>query len=316
MANKKYSDDEFDIIKLRLRLIKENYDYQMLFETFKAEYEKWRPRPIPIPVDVFKKYGISGIVFSSCPADTFDIYHVLDPVIDTEKIDNKILNEVLPRLFKKPGLYQVFTDNRDIPGGERSAPLFLLEKTIEYQLYQFRLLAVDMRQNKGQLIKEFGEFLDEMDARRSLAEQDPSLKKYYNWQVNNTRWSEKIKKQLLVWDLAKDGLTHKEIAAQLNETVDKVSKIFQVAFLRTQKEKYTADKFKLIIKKRLCPACKKYLTCHDPGECKKLNRFLKDKNESTSEMMVDDFYGGYDLNTIGTAIYNFENDLIDRLDRK
>ncbi len=102
---------EEDILwsKLKLAILKENFEYQEFFREFKKhETKKYRS----FPLETFNKFGLTGFRYSIGHPRYNDCIKLLDPTQEIAGLKPAWVDSVLPYLFYSPAVVNVEVDGQ------------------------------------------------------------------------------------------------------------------------------------------------------------------------------------------------------------
>lgn len=170
-------------------------------------------------------FGIEPLSF---PAPFFhlsenEISTLLDPEKDTSQLSQKAI-ELLPNLFEQPIINIGMKSKGDVVQLERNGTILQESQNIEMRPYE-RLLKLDMRRKKADIVAELDAFIDREQKR---------YRRYTDegWNPDSTRSSKEAWTQLKIWQLWKQGQGFKRIVPQVNMTYDAVKMAFHKAYER------------------------------------------------------------------------------------
>lgn len=293
--SKKTLPDKVKDAKLRLALLKENFEYRRFFEEHQDNISTIRslsPRLNELTPDkdgdrywevssqllsaqmplfrCFESFGINTYALRSPYRSFIENLDLLDPRKDLDEIPERILMALLQNLFHRPAIEQITLGNDDPEDGRVIKPFEALQRRGGLKPYE-RLLKIDLRLKKSQLLKEFGHLIELIYAWREYSEleQDQErLDSYSTWEPDKTRHRKETWKQLKVWKLRKQRKNFQDIGKALNMTEDAAKKAFYVIYEKTQGKPYDPDKLRKEIwsvkKSELQRACD---SCPDREVC-------------------------------------------------
>jgi hypothetical protein len=276
--------DKLDAAKLRLALLKENFEYREWFDRFLEWYEEWHKYVAKLPVFAvgfaeqneefckripsekrawrigeFNRFGLVGVRWYAGGPNWKHVLDLINPHKDTGDCPAHVLKCVLPRLFYAPSIQGVEVGGRlDV---EACSSIFI-ERVVERGLKPWeRLVKVDLRRRKADILKELEGFID----RASL------LNTAEGWWIPDTKrgrveaWG-----HLAVWKLRRQRRSFRDIARTLNGTADAAKKRFYRAYELTQGRQYDPEAHKrevCIVKEvdvaQTCKTCPQRDTCGD-----------------------------------------------------
>ncbi len=191
-----------------------------------------------------------------------DILLLLDPQRDVSEVSSSALMEMLPFLFYSVGVKQLSLGPHNGPRLDEYGKRFWLYK-MPISLYSWeRLIKIDLRVKKSQLIEEFKKILDknyksqeaaiEVESRLRKEGADYTLETAYEWDPDLSR--NRIKEgweQLEVWKLRKQRKSFQRISLEMGQSEDVTKKRFYRAFELILGEKYDKSFWKGLIHERL-----------------------------------------------------------------
>jgi len=228
---------DFGVARLKLALLKENFEYRIFYEKFiKSIYDK------SFPAKGFEKFGLPGVRFTVGAPYYNDVLDLLNP---------------LKEIFYSHAVMQLEV-NSELPfEGMAGRTLHTLKKIKPYE----RFFSVDLRKKKKQILREFEEFLNNAYRWKKFLQIE-------TWKPDNSRLRAEAWTHLKVWKLRRKKLSFSEIALELKLTEDTAKKSFYRAYELTQGRKYNPDMLKrevwLIRKnelKKTCDNCPDRKTC-------------------------------------------------------
>lgn len=264
--------DDFESAKLKLALLKENFEYQIFFEKLKNDPYKTCPelkRPDEKEdIDYFVRQ-LDQIKRRSplCNGDAnpfddicrlisiaqrdFSLNETLD-ILDP----NKELTEESTNLFDLMSF--LFHDNRvyELTRIDEKMVRYGLPKNGCQKLKPYqRLILIDLRMKKSQLRDEFGAFIDkELEDKRIIEKFKAQYPEEFNkfkqkYDFGYHLWEhDKSRKRKETWKLRKQ-LSMDDVAIRLGIPLDSAKKSFYKAYERTQNKKYDKNNWKRIIRK-------------------------------------------------------------------
>lgn len=301
---KKIADFDYELAKLKLLFIKENFEYQKFFKEFRKNPPLFCPGPTIKPSELF----VDGHVFGRTEEDKkikitprektgpfFDDYleifgmdsenlrsiydrvpyvtvmDILDPIESLDEIPKKDLTLFLRKAFKRS-----FQKVYPLP---RNCTTSLEPGEVVFK--------VDTRNRKADIMAEFEFWIDSF-----------ALREHF---VDHTRARKKEMKQYLeIWRLRKERRKFSEIAHVLQITKDTAKKGFYRAFELTQKQPYDRNLFSPHIKvtmETLCSDCPNRKICNIL--CPDALRFISQDQKPQREKLLredTDQYKDYLLN--------------------
>lgn len=222
--------ESLDNAKLKLALIKENFDYQEFFKSFLDAYQN-RERGV-WPVMGFYRFGLAGIRrFIAHPQKGIfeEIVNLVNPDNDMNTVSDKTISEILPRLFYAHAVELI--DTGETPPQEAGVmrPVKALNKVEPFE----RIYKIDLRKKPAQILKEVEGYLD----RAHIANRGV-------WIPDNSRARKEAWTHLKVWRLRKEKKSFSEIARALHMTTAAAKKSFYRACELTQGRRYAPEMLK------------------------------------------------------------------------
>lgn len=233
---------DVDTSKLMLSFLKENPYYH-------RKYAQLTNSPAVKKVSFFleylsKQFGTNRKFFEQVrtfkiPAT--DLVNLLNPSVDLSEITNKKLLNMLPDLFAKGGVKEIFKAKKLARFGEKVDDCWTLLKPEE------RLLKIDLRKRKSDLMKEIQNYIEHelsiQKASKKTWRIDPPIS-YLLWDPQNSRQRSEACGQLKVWQMRKEHKSFSEIATTLKLEEDTAKKRFYKAYERIYGTPYDKDKFR------------------------------------------------------------------------
>ena len=294
-----FSPLDIDKSKLKLAFLKENLDYQKKFEEV-----------INCPLDkkirlffdnIVEKFGLNknflreAYSFKISPTE---VLALLNPFKNYREVTSKKLVNMLPNLFVRPAIIELFKAQKLARFGEPVTKTWDILEPYE------RLLKIDLRKRKSELLNEFQNYIEHESGIQEAAKQvwPKNLQlSYLLWEPENERQRKEAWIQLEVWKLRKQYKCYPEIAMLLNLKKDTAKKSFYKAHERIYGKPYSKSTFKDIVRQHLGQQIKT-----EPNEGKKIKLFedrLKlDEKKQTEKIM--DFHSDIKAKDTGT----FEED--------
>ena len=299
-----FKPEEHELAELRLAILKENFKYREFYEKLKetphsmcpelrnpneSDYQEYQHRVTLLKIRGTPFFGgyakIFGVYDDFFPevqkyADisTKDILSLLDPQKDIINVSRLRLIEMLPLLFTSRCVYEFgkadysTTGSHDIKYRRYNLPM-----EIDLNPYE-KLLKIDLRKKKKQLVSEFKNFVDyeltlqkaaiELEGALREEESNYSLETAYEWEPYNSRDRKEAWVQLKVWKLRRQRKAFPEIAKGLGLTEDTARKCFYRAYNLTQGRPYDPETLRKEIwvvriseLQRTCDSCPVKATC-------------------------------------------------------
>ena len=247
-----------DLARLKLALLKENFEYREFFP-------KFADNPFPFPAGVFEKFGLPGMRFCIGAPWYKDTLNLIDPLKDV-KLDPKREKSLLSRLFYSHGIMQI-EFNKQVEGVASTTKSSLDHRGIKPHE---RALLVDLRKKKKQLLREFSEFIDSVYRYKnySTIKKDSDFEFYKQLKPDISRFRKEAWTHLEVWKLRIKRMRFSEIAKKLNLTEDNAKKSFYRGYELTQGRPFDPDKFKKetsVVRKdeleKICETCDERESC-------------------------------------------------------
>jgi hypothetical protein len=239
---------DLDTARLKLALLKENFEYRTFYEKFIKSIDDTN---FSFPAYYFEKFGLPGVRFTVGAPCYNDVLELLDPYKEV-KLDSKKEDNILSKIFYFPSVMQV-EFNAPYIKGMASMPLEAIErkKTKPHE----RIFIADLRKKKKQLLREFSEFID---AAYNQSDLKPDMSRF-----RAEAWT-----HLKVWKMRRKRLSFSNIAEQVKLTEDNARKSFYRAYELTQGRKYDPEMLRrqvwLVRKKELQKTCD---NCPDRDTC-------------------------------------------------
>jgi len=276
-----FTTPDYEIAELRLALLKENFRFQEFYKEVQdnprsactefrdfdkesiEEYEVRFHLLLVKGVSLFggyaKDFGVNELFIRIAQIkgiSTDDILKMLNPFDDFQKASLPYLAAILPLLFASQGVVE-FTSAKgliDYPSAKPMYRRYPLElSTKELRPYE-RILKIDLRRPKKQLLGEFGTFVDielgiqqagiNLEAEIRKEKPEFTLHSSHEWTPHNKRERNEAWDQLKVWRLRKQQESFAKIAAQLGISEDLAKKRFQRAFELILGQKYDKEIWK------------------------------------------------------------------------
>lgn len=273
--------------KIKLALLKENFEYQGFFTGFSEWYPRYEAagdwenehgrkgevdlpdhiteRDFVFPRGQFEYFGLVGIRYFLGRRDIQKIFDVIDPDKPADSFPEKFMTSILSWLFYEPAVSLV-TDGikQDREGFAFSKQIIRSERplrSIKGRLKSWnRIYCVDLTKKKKQILKEFEAYLNAAYSSNSGKE----------WNEDKSRQRKETWAHLNVWNMRRQKGNFSEISKKLGITIDAAKKSFYRAYELTQHKKYDPDVFKKLweIKKSdLENPCE---TCPQKADCTEL----------------------------------------------
>ena len=272
--------------KLRLALLKENFEYRDFFSGFLEWYKnRSKGEPLPVlgfdnfelmrlrrwPVLGFNKFGLTGLRrFISHPLYHYDkIIELINPQIEIYTSPDALIERILPRLFDDHAVEIIMVQDAehllDVADGLQVSGLAVAAHGRPISHIERkglnpweRLYKVDLTKKKSQILKEFKAYLEAACA----------SSKNSDWAPYKKRQREETWKHLGVWKLRRKRKTFTEISNELGVTLDAAKKSFYRAYELTQWKRYDPEALKKevwYVKKddirMTCDACQQRESC-------------------------------------------------------
>ena len=234
--------DKLECARLRLMLLKENFEYRKFFETFKALTENFSDDYYSYPIESFYKFGMIGISSVVLKVSLEQLLDVLDPQKDLTETPSKVTSWILSHIFYSHAVEQIKFNNEPKTEGVAVRALNAVERA-GLKPYE-RLIKIDLRKEKVKIKEEFGIFLDYVYKFRDFSISRQENNHFYDMIPNNTRDRQETWRHLEVWKLRKKRLPFSKIAEQLKLTEDNTKKSFYKACELTQGRKYEPEMLK------------------------------------------------------------------------
>lgn len=216
--------------KLRLALLKENFEYQGYFTQF-LEWDKKSLKGV-WPGLGFNKFGLIGLrYYIHHPLYKYDkIMDLINPQKDSNMFPEKYKN-LLPKLFYDPAVSLIEIGETKIDSVAEGVfmPVRVVFKK-GLKPYE-RLYKVDLSKKKVQIMKEFKRYID-----GALSEDNEK-----DWIPYKKRNRKETWVHLNVWSLRKQRKSFSEISDSLCITIDAAKKSFYRAYELTQGKRYDPE---------------------------------------------------------------------------
>ncbi len=250
----------FDIetARLKLALLKENFEYRKFYEKFIKSIENLGSYDsnFIFPRNIFENFGLIGARHVFGGPSHYELLKILNPFDDFE-IEKNREKYLLQTIFYECAVMQIEL-NIDAPvNGLSGRAMPTLKKAKTYEQF----FSVDLRKKKKQILREFEEYIN--NAYR--------WKKYNaveTWQVDDSRFRQEAWKHLTVWKLRRKKLSFSKIALETHQTADNAKKSFYRAFELILGRKYDPGILKREIwvihkneMQKTCDSCPDRLTC-------------------------------------------------------
>jgi antitoxin component YwqK of YwqJK toxin-antitoxin module len=202
---------------------------------------------------------------------------------------------MLPSLFVRPAIIELFKVQKLARYGEPVTKTWDILEPYE------RLIKIDLRKRKSELLNEFQNYIEHeigiQEAAKQFWPKDLQLS-YLLWEPENERQRKEAWIQLEVWKLRKQYKCYPEIAMILKLKKNTAKKSFYKAYERIYGKPYSNSTFKDIVRQQLDQQIKT-----EPNKDKKINLFearleLDEKKQSEKIMDFDS-----DIKTNDTAAF-------------
>jgi hypothetical protein len=266
--------------RLRLALLKENFEYQ----TFFLDFMKWTKKNANSefwPGLAFKRiFHIS--LFPGSPQ-----YKNILKAIDPFEKNSPNIDSYLPNLFRDPAVTLIDTSKNPIEGLQNKPLRSFLDQEKPWN----RLYAIDLRKPKAQIKAEFEAFLEWAFDEKTNENHDLS---YDEWEIFTARKRDEAWRHLEIWKLRKKKTPFFDIARQLNISIDVAKKSFARAYELTQEKKYDpvlyrreawSIKFEAL-EKNPCAVCPNRATCTEL--CPEMLGFVNQDQCTLKEKLLED----------------------------
>ena len=284
--------------KLRLALLKENFEYRDFFSQF-LDWDKRRKDTGVWPGLGFDKFGLTGLRrLIHHPSYSYDkIIELINPQVETCTTPDALTKRILPRLFYEHAvevIEMMGTEFLEIehgrirpisailhvgrkPDSQKLSALFEAGfKPFWEKMYKIksrlkpweRIYKVDLTKKKSQILEEFKTYLE-----AALENSGNS-----DWAPYKKRQREEAWIHLAIWKLRRQRKHFSEIATELDVTIDAAKKSFYRAYELTQGRRYDRERFKGSQEvrktdiKRICDTCPQRESCNDL--CPDIIRFI------------------------------------------
>jgi hypothetical protein len=254
---------DLDTAKLRLALVKENFDFRRFFEKLRDDPYATCPE-LRKPNEIYEDYStrvhlmeIKHYPFFAGQARNFgvnerfllwtqqgdpvvslsEILDLLNPKKDLTHFAHTGLLNLLPAMFYFRGVSKISHRKGIVAFGQTPT-----EGETQLRPYEL-ILEVDLRKRKAQLLDEFKEII-EKELEIWKAGKGLKLGSYVNWSPTNSRERKEAMDQLEVWLLRKQKRSFQWIARTKGITEDLAKKRFYRAYELTQRKPYNPERFK------------------------------------------------------------------------
>jgi hypothetical protein len=223
--------------------------------------------------------------------------------INNNEDDGEVSEEASISVFdleqreKQQRLFQITSDEEL----EKKPPQWFKGKLSPYPLSALlpheRLLIVDLRKKKSELLKEFGAYFEEVIHHRKYTKDSEWKRSYSWWKLDTKRSREEARRHLEVWKLRRQRKGYAKIAMVMRMKTDAVKKSFYRAFELIEGRIYQPESFRQSyweIKKeelrRICATCPDHP--NKGGSCKELCPDVlpfvtQDKKSSSGKLLSD-----------------------------
>jgi len=282
MTRKSQKGDNMDIenARLRLALLKENFEYRAFF----TEFKRWIAKNPDS--EVWPGLGFQRI-FHLALYPGSPLYKDILKAVDPFEEHPPNIDHYLPNLFHDPGVTRIDPGSSSIVEGSHRTLWHFLEggpKPWE------RLYAVDLRKPKTQIEREFKAYVDLAFTNKADPDHHPI---YDEWEANEARRRKETWRHLKVWKLRKKRQSFSNIANQLDISVDVAKKSFARAFELTQGKKYDPELYrreawavKMNELARTCDVCPDRSTCVEL--CPDMLAFVDQDHAAQKQKLLDD----------------------------
>jgi hypothetical protein len=256
--------------KLKLALLKENFNFERFYEELENDpysvcpelrrtdegEESFRDRICDIEAENGLLFGGHGETFGVnerflleaqlVGVSVSELLTLLNPMKDPIDVSSRKVLQMLPILFLQRGVQELYRVEKLARWGEQT------DKGWSKLGPHERLLLIDLRKRKQQLIEEFQNFINKevslQKAARATRDKWQGMPfSYLLWEPYNSRQRKETWKQLEVWKLRKQDKTFKDVARELNITEDTARKSFYAGWFKTQGYAYDRERFREII---------------------------------------------------------------------
>jgi hypothetical protein len=268
--------------KLKLALIKENFEYQEFFGQFRKDPKLFlsispvpesdnpsvrKPTPLFTRAETdkelkdlgyyFERFGLNPEVekilwFLMWPFSEFLI--LIDPDKELEEVKNQDLVNALTLFFSPRGIRKPLAGYEQCYFYDRSKIDF--HATRHWQKLQpyEHIFIVDLRKGKGQLKREFEKLINrERSLHKNYIKEKPFYtfeKTYHEWRPEG-RERKEAWQHLEAWKLRGRGLNFKDISLKMKISEELAKKSFYRAFELTQFKEYDRSIWKTLVGEKL-----------------------------------------------------------------
>lgn len=276
--------EKIEETKIRLAVLKENFEYQDFFDQF-MKWIKNAGKGV-WPGLGFNKYGLFGLRYLIVsPAYKRDqVYELINPRTEIESFPEKMLRNILPRLFYEPAVKLIEVKgkkNFDFNELGAGIPMWVIdEKGLKSSE---RIYIVDLRKKKTEIMAEFEGYLDRAFLKDTKKD----------WMPYKKRNRKETWRHLQIWRLRKQRKDFPEISRCLGITVDAAKKSFYRAYELTQGKRYDPEALRKEIWcvkineiKITCDTCPKRKGCD--VLCPDILRYVDQDQASLREKILSD----------------------------
>jgi len=282
---------DIETAKLRLALLKENFEYREFFTVFRKFYERSKDRGnFEYIFDLiweyrFYRFGIQRLQYFKAHPD-YDIQDVISLLDPQRDVSGQEADDILSKLFYEPAVEGVGTDEQIDPIVGATYTGF--EKTQRLMPYE-RLYLVDLRKPKSQIIQEFRAFIDGAPLDR-----------------DGKRYRKEAWRHLKLWKLVyHENMTLRKISYKLGISSDAAKKSYYRAWELTQgypppKRRITdqgpdhgAWDAYLKVMENMCNDCTNKI-CEETGvECATVSMYVNQDKASRQGQLLREDTDGY-----------------------
>jgi hypothetical protein len=245
---------EIEVAKIRLELLKENFEFRRLFKAHQAD-------PPTLLAKLFERFDDLGCAFHDSAFDSAvqveiahpDLVNLLDPDKNLSGIPENLVAMLPWLLFYRGGIKHVRRQIKDLKPWQRA-------------------FVIDIRMRKADLLRQFEAFLDmEMTTKKAahrLVNLGLPFEGYLLWDADNSRWRDEVQDCLKVWKLRKQGKSYQQIADALGIDKPTAKDRFYAAYKYTQGRPYDPHLYKNHLERQIAKANSPCNGCQDRGTCK------------------------------------------------
>ena len=283
--------EKIEEAKLRLALLKENFEYQDFFRRFLEMDKKRNKSNSAWPGLDFNKFGLKSLRhYISHPFYKYDkIIDLINPQKNSKIIPGEFADRILSRLFHDPAIVLVEVKGTEHRGLETfsSMPIAAINRT-GLKPWE-RIYKVNLTKKKSLIKKEFESYIEQACSKN--AEKS-------GWAPYEKRNRKEVWIHLDVWKLRKKRKSFSEISKELDITIDAAKKSFYRAYELTQDKKYNPAALRTEVWrvkkdeiKQTCADCPQRKNCADL--CPDVLRYIDQDTRALQEKNLSDDSDSY-----------------------